>query len=97
MDGTWGNPLVDAEGAANMGIEDPDNVGTELTAAPLIALLSDPSDLTWPDLAVVQVIARRTSGLYADITGDDAAKMDTMYTPVPPRTRNMLPSGDGDL
>ena len=68
-----GNPLVDAQGAANTGIEDPDNVRTDtndLTSAAVAA-----ADVEWQ----WSKSSSRT-GPYRDITGDDAAKRIT-YTP----------------
>ena len=62
-----GNPLVDAEGVANVGIADPDNVGTD-TGAPLSAAV-EAMDVEWQ----WSKSSSRT-GTYTDITGDAAAE-----------------------
>ena len=68
-----GNPLVDAQGAANTGIEDPDNVGTDTNAPTSAAVAGDDVEWQWSK-------SSSRTGTYADITGDDAAKTFT-YTP----------------
>ena len=75
-----GNPFVDENGVANMGIEDPDKVGTD-TSAPTSAAV-DGGDVKWQ----WSKSSRRT-GTYADITGDDAGETQT-YTPAS-QDRNM--------
>ena len=66
-----GNPFVAANGVANTGIEDPDNVGTitgELNSAAV-----DEVEWQWSK-------SSSRSGRYTDITGDDAAET-KMYIP----------------
>ena len=68
-----GNPLVDAQGAANTGIEDPDNVRTDTSDLTSAAVAADDVEWQWSK-------SSSRTGTYADITGDDAAETDT-YTP----------------
>ena len=68
-----GNPLVDENGTANAGIEDPDNIGTDTNAPTSDAVDADDVKWQWSK-------SSSRTGTYADITGDDAAETDT-YTP----------------
>ena len=68
-----GNPFVDENGAANMGIEDPDNVGTDANEPTSAAVAADDVEWQWSK-------SSSKTGTYEDITGDDAAKTAT-YTP----------------
>ena len=68
-----GNPFVDEDGAANMGIEDPDNVGTDTGDLTSAAVDADDVEWQWSK-------SSSRTGTYEDITGDDAAKT-AMYTP----------------
>ena len=67
-----GNPLVDVDGAANAGIEDPDNVGTDTGGLTSPAVAADDVEWQWSK-------SSSRNGAYTDITGD-AAKM-VIYTP----------------
>ena len=69
-----GNPLVNAVGVANMGIEDPDNVGTDSNASTSAAVAEDDVEWQWSK-------SSSRTGTYADITGDDDVGEARAYTP----------------
>ena len=68
-----GNPLVNAQGDPNAGIEDPDNIGTDPNAPASAAVDADNVEWQWSK-------SSSRTGTYADITGDADAETAT-YTP----------------
>ena len=69
-----GNPLVDAGGVANTGIEDPDNVGTVTGDLASAAVAADDVEWQWSK-------SSSRTGRYTDITGDAAATKTITYEP----------------